>query len=175
MNPRFLQVWHKLRSVALKRLPAISDILPVFAVITTMFYGWSMVVFLWKLPGWLYFLNIGEIAGIFAIQLLTNLIESLVGLLFLLAFSMALPSRALKDVFIVRGSMATLVLIGSMMLFLNRYVSVGSAFGRNLFGWMLGAIVIAVVLAFLSTRVRFLSVSISWISDQLIIFLVSSQ
>jgi hypothetical protein len=156
----------------LKRLPAFPDILPVFAVITTMFYGWTMVIFLWKLPGWLFFLTAGEIAGIFAYQMTINLIESLVVLLLLLLFSMALPAHALKDIFVIRGSAAALILIGSMMLFLNRYVSVGPEFRNNLYWWMLGTLLVAIVLTTLSTRVRFLSASISWISDQLIVFLL---
>lgn len=171
MKACLLQVGQRLRSLALKRFPPISDILPVFAIIAAMFYGWTMVVFLWKLPGWLFFLKIGEIAGIFALQLITNLIESLAVLSLFLAVSVALPSRALKEVFVVRGGMSALVLIGSMMLFLNRYVAIGSEFGGNLSLWMLGTILLVIVLAMLSTRIRFLSALISWISDRLTVFL----
>lgn len=172
MKSFFLQFGQKLRSIALDRLPKVSEIIPVFAIIATMFYGWTMVVFLWKLPGWLFFLNIGEIAGVFAFQLVTNLIESLAVLLVLLIFSIIFPPRVLRDVFIVRAGMAALVLIGSMMLFLNRYVSAGAAFASVLFLWMIVTIILAVALAFLSSRIRFLSASISWISDRLTIFLI---
>jgi hypothetical protein len=171
MKSFFLQVGQKLRSIALDRLPKVSEIIPVFAIIATLFYGWTMVVFLWKLPGWLFFLNIGEIAGVFAFQLVTNLIESLVVLLALLIFSMVFPPRVLRDVFIVRAGMAALVLIGSMMLFLNRYVSAGAAFGSALILWMIVTIILAAMLMMLSTRVRFLGTSILWISDRLTIFL----
>lgn len=172
MKSFFLQVGQKLRSIALDRLPKVSEIIPVLAIIATLFYGWTMVVFLWKLPGWLFFLNIGEIAGVFAFQLVTNLIESLAVLLVLLIFSIIFPPRVLRDVFIVRAGMAALVLIGSMMLFLNRYVSAGAAFASVLFLWMIVTIILAVALAFLSSRIRFLSASISWISDRLTIFLI---
>lgn len=172
MKSFFLQFGQKLRSIALDRLPKVSEIIPVFAIIATMFYGWTMVVFLWKLPGWLFFLNIGEIAGVFAFQLVTNLIESLAVLLVLLIFSIIFPPRVLRDVFIVRAGMAALVLIGSMMLLLNRYVSAGAAFASVLFLWMIVTIILAVALAFLSSRIRFLSASISWISDRLTIFLI---
>jgi hypothetical protein len=136
-----------------------------------MFYGWTMVVFLWKLPGWLFFLTIGEIAGILAYQFITNLLESLVILLLLLISSMVFPPRTFKDVFVVRGSMAALVLIGSMMLFLNRYVSAGPKFGENLPVWMLGSLLISAVMVALATRLKILRVSISWLSDRLIVFL----
>ena len=171
MKSFLLQVGQQLRSLALKRLPPISDILPVFAIIVTMFYGWTMVVFLWKLPGWLFFLTIGEIAGVFAFQLATNLVESLVVLLLLLILSMVFPPRIFKEVFIVRAGMAALILIASMMLFLNRYVSVGTAFGSALFLWMIATTLLAAVLTMLSTRVRFLTALISWISDRLTVFL----
>ena len=136
-----------------------------------MFYGWTMVVFLWKLPGWLFFLNIGEIAGILAYQFTTNLLESFVILLLLLISSMIFPPRAFKDVFVVRGSVAALVLIGSMMLFLNRYVSVGPKFGEYLPVWMLGSLLLAIVLSVVSTHFRILKDSISWLSDRMIVFL----
>ncbi len=136
-----------------------------------MFYGWTMVVFLWKLPGWLFFLNIGEIAGILAYQFTTNLLESFVILLLLLISSMIFPPRTFKDVFVVRGSVAALVLIGSMMLFLNRYVSVGPKFGEYLPVWMLGSLLLAIVLSVVSTHFRILKDSISWLSDRMIVFL----
>jgi hypothetical protein len=155
----------------LKRIPAISNILPVFAVISSLFYGWSMVIFLWKLPGWLFFLNAGEIAGIFAYQLITNLAESLLVLSLLLVVGAILPPPVFKDVFPVRGSLVALILISSMMLFLNRYVAIGSGFGASQSLWMLGTLLLIVPLAMLSTRVRVFNTAISWISDRLIIFL----
>lgn len=171
MKSRFNRFFRKLRDSLSGRIPAFADILPVFALIAAMFYGWTMVVFLWKLPGWLFFLNIGEIAGILAYQFTTNLLESFVILLLLLISSMIFPPRAFKDVFVVRGSVAALVLIGSMMLFLNRYVSVGPKFGEYLPVWMLGSLLLAIVLSVVSTHFRILKDSISWLSDRMIVFL----
>jgi hypothetical protein len=171
MNSRSGFSFRKLGDDLLRRLPASAEILPVFALITTMFYGWTLVVFLWKLPGWLFFLTAGEIAGIVAFQFTTNLIESIVVLLLLLVFSAVLPPRFFKEAFAVRGSAVALVLIGSMMLFLNRYVAVGPKFGENLSVWMLGSLFISFAIAALSTRIKILRMAISWLSDRLIVFL----
>lgn len=156
----------------LKRLPPFHDILPVFAVIATMFYGWTLVIFLWKLPGWLFFLTTGEIAGIFAYQMITNLIESSCVLFLLLLLCIILPSGVFKDAFVVRGSITALILIGSMMLFLNRYVSAGFRFSINLYWWMFGTVLIAIIVTVLSARIRLIRGCVSWISDQLIVFLL---
>ncbi|MEW5942138.1 MAG: hypothetical protein AB1750_20930 [Chloroflexota bacterium] len=154
-----------------KRLPKFADILPVFAVIAVMFYGWSLVVFLWKLPGWLFFLNVGEIAVIFANELVTNLAESLAILLLLLAVCAILPARFLRDDFAARGGIAALTVIGAMMLFLNRVVEKGAAFNRYLYWWMLGTVALAVFLAWLGARVKFLRAAVTWLADRLIVFL----
>jgi hypothetical protein len=155
-----------------KRLPPFADILPVFAISATLFYGWSLVVFIWKLPGWMFFLNLGEMfAGIFAYELVTNLAESLTIVILLLALGAILPPRLLRDNFIVRGGLASLTLIVAMMFFLNRQVEVGPSFNRFLPWWMLGALALAIFLCWLSTRLPFLRKAISWLGDQLTIFL----
>jgi len=155
----------------LKRLPAFHEVLPVFAVLSTLFYGWTSVVFLWKLPSWLFFLTAGEIMGIFAYQMVTNFIESLAFLILLLTATAILPPKALKNEFVVRGSMISFLVIGSMMLFLHRYASVGPEFGHYLYWWMIVTLFLSILLARLSTDIKVLRVSLSWFSDQLIIFL----
>ena len=49
-----------------RRLPALQQILSVLALVAVPFYGWTIMVFFWKLPGWLYFLSVGEIATLLA-------------------------------------------------------------------------------------------------------------
>jgi hypothetical protein len=154
-----------------KRLPQFADLLPVFAVIATLFYGWSMVVFLWKLPGWMFFLNLGELAGILSYEFVTNLVESLFILFVLVLVCAILPPRFFRDVFVVRGSMAALVMIASMMLFLHQSVSAGPAFDNKLSVWMLVSLAIAVILSALATRLRWVGAVLAGLADRLIIFL----
>ncbi len=49
----------------LRKFPAFSAILPVYAVIAVPVFGWTVTSWLWKLPSWLNFLTAGEITAIF--------------------------------------------------------------------------------------------------------------
>jgi hypothetical protein len=153
-----------------KRFPSFADILPVFAVISTMYYTWSLVIFLYNLTGWLFYLHLGEIWGILAYEFITNFVESLVFLFLLLIACAILPARFLKDDFSVRGTVFSVVTIGSMMLFLNRYVAT-PAIRSSLGIWMLATLVLAVAATAVSSRVRLVRLAAAWISDRVIVFL----
>jgi hypothetical protein len=88
----------------LQRFPNISAILPVYAVIAVPIFGWTITFWLWKLPSWLKFLTLGEIAAILSYALMIAFFESMLicGLLLLLCF--LLPSQAFRDRFVVRGT-----------------------------------------------------------------------
>src|SRR5262245_39268762 len=103
----------------LKRLPKPQAMLQVYAVIAFMFSAWTMVAFSWKLRTWLLTLNIGEIFTLFSYAMFTNLLESLIVLLLFLVMSILLPPRFLRDDFIVRGTILSLGLLGSLMVYLN--------------------------------------------------------
>ena len=91
-------------SSILKRFPTRAQILPVYAVIAFIVYAWALLWFFWKLPGWLYFLNIDSIFSALTYVLATNLLESVVVLCGPLALAVVLPSRWFRDVFVARGS-----------------------------------------------------------------------
>ena len=164
-----------------KRFPPLAAIVPVYAVISALFYGWSIMVFIWKLPAWLFFLTMGEIAGIFAYQFVTNLIESLFILGVLLVLAFLLPARILRNDFMVRGSAAAFTWIAMMMLFLHRFVNADRAYdefisygppsGASLIWWMMGAILLAVLVAFLASRFQTFGKVVAWVADRFIIFL----
>lgn len=154
-----------------KRLPALADILPVFAIIAFLFYGWTMMVFLWKASGWLFFLTPGEIAVIFAYQLATNLAESLFFLLILLVLAAVLPARLLKEVFIVRGGAISVTAIGSMMLFLHLTASTRPGPSSSWFGWMLVTLLLAILSAWAATRFQWIGRALAGLGDRLIVFL----
>jgi len=135
-----------------------------------MYYTWSLVIFLYNLPGWLFYLHLNEIGGILAYEFTTNFIESLVFILILIIASAALPARVLKDEFVVRGTTFSLLTIGSMMLYLNRFVAVPSI--RTWLGvWMLATLVLAVAATALLTRIRIVRTAVAWIADRVLVFL----
>ena len=154
-----------------RRLPALQQILSVLALVAVPFYGWTIMVFFWKLPGWLYFLSVGEIATLLAFALATNLIESLLIAASLVLAAALLPSRLLRDSFVVRGGAFALALIGAMILIdilgaTNRLVS---PLPWTL--WILAALLIGFLLAWFASRVTAVGRGLAWLADQLTIFL----
>jgi hypothetical protein len=152
------------------RLPNFDSILPVFAVIAFMVYGWTLVVFLWKLPSWILYLTLGEIFVVLAYSLTAALLESLTALAVLLLISALLPSEWLREVFVVRGTIASLVGLGAVMLYMNRYAAIGYDFINVLIPWSLAGLGLTVLAAFLAGRNRFLVRTAAWLADQLTVF-----
>lgn len=139
-----------------KRLPAFASILPVFAVIAFLVYGWTMIVFLWKLPSWILYLTLGEILAVFAYSMTFALLESFLILTLLLLACMALPPAWMRDAFVTRATFAVLVSLGSIMLYMARYAVVGYDFIRFLIPWSLAALALTGLAAFFSTRLRWM-------------------
>lgn len=153
-----------------KRLPPLTDILPVFAITAVLFYGWSIVVFLWKLPGYLFFLTLGEIAVIFCYELITNLAESLALMAVLLLAAALLPPRALKDSFAVRGSTIALGFIASLIFIIHLATNrLGPAAYWPL--WFLAVALAGLALAWIASSIGWAGRAVAGLTDRLIIFL----
>lgn len=67
-------------------------------------------MFAWKIPSWLYFLSLGDIASVFAYTLLSSLLESTLLLSLFLLAALILPARLFADKFLVRGSIVIIIL-----------------------------------------------------------------
>jgi len=155
----------------LKRLPEIHNIVPVFAVIVAVVYGWSIFAFFWKTPSWLFFLQINEIFVIVAYTLTVNFLGSLLFLGFLLFFCLILPSQYFKDNFIVQGGLVSLFVLGSVALYINRYSEYNIDFLKYLPIWSFITVVAVVFTSFFAPKVLFIRQGILWIADRLVIFL----
>jgi hypothetical protein len=103
------------------KLPALTQIYPVYAIIVILIYGWTIYWALWKLPSWLNFLSPGEIGAIFCYLLATNLVESLLTLLGVIFISLVLPKKWFCDLFVSRGSMLVASVLIPIMVFEYRY------------------------------------------------------
>ncbi len=147
------------------RLPALREVIPVYAVIAFMVYAWAIVVFLWNLPAWLFYLYLDEILTILAYRMLASLVESLLIMGALLALCFVLPPAILKDAFILRGTSTAVSILGSIVLFWNRFLS------GDVYFWMVGSIVLAALAGFISTRIKWLSSFLRWLSDSMVVFL----
>lgn len=156
----------------LRKFPGISAILPVYAVIAVPVFGWTITAWLWKLPSWLNFLTPGEITAVFFYAILTAFVESTLICIFLLLLCFILPSQMFRDQFIVRG---TWLALGLALSILGNGVWRGmTRFTYTevpLVIWSSASLIVILMLTFLSTKVRFMTLVADWISDRLIIFL----
>lgn len=160
-----------MKTQLLRRLPESQAILQVYAVIAVMFSGWTIYFFLHKLPSWLLTLNAGEIFTVFSYAMVTNLIESLIVLLLLLAVCIILPARFFRDEFALRGTILSMGSIGSLMvvlLLLNKFGINGS--GRFWMGFFAVALLTAFLFVFAS-KISLIQSAVLWISDRLVVFL----
>jgi len=158
----------------LKYLPKSQAVLQVYAVIAVMLCAWTITAFLWKLSAWLLMLNMGEIFTVFAYAMLANLAESLIVLLLLLTASALLPPHLFRDHFVVRGTILSIGIVGSLMLFVKLDMEFGIESGARLLIGPLAGLVLTSVLLGLPPRfrlVRFLHSAIAWMADRLTVFL----
>lgn len=155
-----------------QRLPNFSTIIPVYAVVAFPIFSWTTVVWFWKLPYWLNFLTVGEIASIFSYAMMTALFESLLVIGFLLLICFILPAKLFRDQFVARG---TWLALGLTLAFL------GNGLWRSTLGysyieasfvfWTLISVLVICVLTYAAARVAFMGRLAEWISDRLTIFL----
>jgi len=158
----------------LHRLPDCQAILQVYAVIAVMLSAWTIRAFVWKLSAWLLILNIGEIFTVFSYSMVENLVESLIVLLLLLVICALLPASVLRDDFVVRGTILSLGLIGSLMAFVKFDMEFGFSSGLKLLRGPLAVLLLMIILLVLPTKLRlarFLHSAIRWISDRMLVFL----
>jgi len=153
----------------LKRFPSFSSIVPVYALIASMLFAWSILQFFWYMPSWLYFMSLSDLVGVFSYVMVSSFIESLAFLFLLLFLSFTLPSAYLKDEFIVRGTSIALVVIGLFMLYFRLNIANQFRFPVSWYGIL--TILAAIGVAFLSAKLRPMQRALTWLSDRLIVFL----
>ena len=156
-----------------KRIPKVEQIAPVYAVMVVMIYSWSLSCFFWRLPSWLYFSSVGEIAVIFAYMMVVNLIESVLVLLAPIVMSIILPQKWFYDRFITRGTLLVLLGLGYLIYFDN-HLQYQKPFPLDLVYWTPAIAAAILVLAFLIDWLGFLDRILKELTNRLIIFLYIS-
>ncbi len=111
-SPGEINIFNELR----RRIPGWAQVLPVYGVIVIMVYAWTLLWFFWRVPGWLYYLNVAEILTALAYELASNLAESLLVLCAPLLLALVLPGKWFRDVFVARGAALCIAALGYMML-----------------------------------------------------------
>ena len=129
----------------------------------------------WKLPSWLFYLNIGEIAIAYAYSLATNLMESLAVLCGPLILSMILPKEWFFDRFVARGSTLALAGLGYMMYVAFQFKTNADYPSLTLKPWTLALAMVAILfIVYLAGRLNLFGKLIEFIADRAIIFLYIS-
>lgn len=155
-----------------KRIPKLEQIIPVYAVIVVMIYPWSLLRFFWRLPSWIYFSSIGEIAVIYAYTVVVNLVESILVLLAPILLSIVLPQKWFYDRFITKGTLLVLFGLGYLIYFNNHLQA--DIFPLELVYWTPLAVVAILGLVFLLDRIGFLKRILEEVTNRLIVFLYIS-
>lgn len=156
-----------------KRLPSRAEIAPVYAVIVVMVYTWTILWFYYSLPGWLGFLNFGDVFGILAYSVATNFLESLAVLAGIILFAMLLPRRWFSDAFVARGGALAILVLG-LMMYIARQFETKEFYPAELIRWspaLLGAILL---LVYYLGRIAPVRKALELFADRAIIFLYIS-
>lgn len=134
-------------------------------------YGWELYRYVWRLPSWLHYLTLGDLLGIFSYAMLAGIAESLLLLGLLLGLCALLPTRFLKNDFTVRGTAISLGWFVSLIGFWIVYERLSQSIGNYVEIWTLGALALAGLLTWLSTKVRWLGSFLAAFADRTTIFL----
>ena len=153
----------------IKRLPKFQDILSVYAVIATMLFTWSALLFFWYLPSWMHFMSIGDIAAVFSYVMASSFLEGLSFLLLLLVLCFILPSEFLRENFSAQGTAIVLPVIGMIMI----YFRVTNENIANIIFSKIGLVVALVIIGlfYFSTRNQRIQLAFAALADRLTVFL----
>jgi len=154
-----------------KRIPSWGMILPVYAVIACMVFGWTIVSFIWKCSSWTHFFILSEILVLFAYSMTFALLESLILLGIVVLISLLLPASWMRDAFVTRGTTLVVFGFGFVMLEVYRFMASRFEVVHDLPLWSAVGLLVTIVMTVLSTRARVITRAAAWVSDRLIVFL----
>jgi hypothetical protein len=155
------------------RIPKQKEILPVYAVIVLLVYGWTILKFSYYVPGWLYFLNLGEILMVYAYSATVNLLESLLVLLGIVAIGTVLPKKWFADAFVARGAALSALVLGLMMYVANQF-NYKEYYPSEMIRWFPVIVIVMGVFVYFLGRIKFVCNLIEAFADRAIIFLYIS-
>jgi hypothetical protein len=148
-----------------KRIVSTREAYIVFAVCAFAVYNWSIFWFLKQLPGWLYYLEIWDILGIFAYSQGFALIESSIVLISLVLGAAIMP-RLIREQFVSYGTV--FVMLTAALLMLMQYNNNLATVSRlSLASWILVYFVALAVIVILLYRYRDLSRHVENFADRL--------
>jgi hypothetical protein len=152
------------------RIPPKKEIIPVYAVIVLLIYGWTLYKFNYNLPAWLGFLNFSEIFSIFAYSMVVNFLESLIMLSGILFICFILPQSWFYNFFVARGTGLSLIVLGFMQYIAVQFKS-KDYYPSELIRWSPLIVVLILLLVYFAGRVPVINSILTNLADRAIIFL----
>lgn len=152
------------------RLPALDQILAVYAVAAFMLFSWSLLWFFWNVPSWLHFMNLGVLFATLSYAMAASFLEGLVFLVLLLVVAFLLPPAWFRDHFTARGVAVTASLLGLIMLRDYWIVSENYILKPMTTFWFVFVLLTAILL-FLTVKFSWMAKALSVLADRLTIFL----
>lgn len=145
----------------------------VLAVAMFLVYTWTLYTSFWKLPSWLFFLEMGEILSVYAYAFVVNFVESVLLLLIVLLPAILLPRPWWTDTFIPKGFALILIILGSATLHMSLYRTPDTrgVFISSQFIWWVVTSLIAVFLTWLAGRVKWIRSGLETMADRFVVFL----
>ena len=155
------------------RIPDKRNIVTVFAVAMFLVYTWTLYSSFWKLPSWLFFLQVGEILSIYAYAFVVNFMESILLILIVLLPAVLLPRSWWTDTFIAKASALILIILGSAVLHMSLYRTPDTRadFINGQSSWWIGTLLIAAILTWLAGRVKWIRSGLENVADRFVVFL----
>lgn len=154
----------------LSKFPNRKQLAPVSAIAVVMIYTWSLLHFFWRIPSWLYFSTVGEIAVILAYLFTVNFMESALVLLAPVLMSVVLPRKWFLDRFVTKGMLLVGLDLGYLYYF-DWKLQTDASFPYGLAKWTPLIALLILALVFLLDRVKFLGKILEELGDRLTIFL----
>jgi len=149
------------------------QIAALYALIVIPIYSWTLLWFFWKVPGWLYYLSIGEIFTSLSYSLATNFFESLVVLAVPVFVVIVLPKKWFYDRFVARG--AVLVFPGLIyMMYVSFQFQSKLDYPSAVLNLYPVVLILTLIFTFLIGRVSFLCQALETLGDLATVFLYLS-
>ena len=154
-------------------MPEKRNIVTVLAVAMFLVYTWTLFTSFWKLPSWLFFLQVGEILSIYAYAFVVNFVESILLLLLVLAPAVLLPRPLWTDTFISKALTLILILLGSATLHISLYRTPDTRpiFVHGQLLWWVVTLLLALLLTWMAGRVNWIRTGLENIADRFVVFI----
>jgi hypothetical protein len=155
------------------RYPRLAQIYPVYAIIVSLVYGWTIYWSFWKLPSWMDFLPLGGIASIYCYLLMANFFESLLVLLGAVIVSLILPPKWFRDVFVSRASVLAASVLISFAFFESHFIKPAEYF-HELPIYLVPIMLVGGILGFLAGWIPIVRKGVEILAENAVIFLYIS-